>query len=73
MNMKEELFFYFSWSVEFRSITDFKITVMCGLKFYWCLRTLSLKFQKATSRIEVFQVLKYPKNYRLHATLMLKV
>jgi hypothetical protein len=36
---------------------NFKITVACGLKFYWYLRTLSLKFQEATSRIEVFQSL----------------
>ena len=26
---------------------NFEITVACRLKFHWCLRTLSLKFQKA--------------------------
>ena len=31
---------------------NFKITVVCGLKFY--LEIPSLKFQKATSKIEVF-------------------
>ena len=37
-----------------RGFTKFQITVACGLKFHWYLRTLSLKFQKATSKIEVF-------------------
>ena len=37
-----------------RGFTNFEITVACGLKFHWYLRTLSLKFQKATSKIEVF-------------------
>ena len=34
---------------------NFKITVLCGLKFY--LKILSLEFQKATSKIEVFRSL----------------
>ena len=33
---------------------SFEITVVCGLKFYWYLRTLSLKFQKARTKIEIF-------------------
>ena len=60
----------------------------CGLKFHWYLRTLSLKFQlnwdsqqdrdRKTSILLVFfwnklKVLKYPRNCRLHATLILKV
>ena len=40
-----------------RSITKFRITVACGLKFNWYLRILSLKFEKATRKIEVFQSL----------------
>ena len=36
---------------------NFEITVVCGLKFPWYLRTLSLKFQKATTKIEVFHFL----------------
>ena len=38
-------------------LTKFKITVACGLKFHWYLRTLSLKFQKARTKIEVFRSL----------------
>ena len=70
----------------------------CGLKFYWYLRTLSLKFLKARTKIEVLlslpswlaqfslttillvafwnfklKILKYPKNCRLHAILVLRV
>ena len=33
---------------------NFEITVAFGLKFHWYLRTLSLKFQKARTKIEVF-------------------
>ena len=33
---------------------NFEITVACGLKFHWYLRTLSLKFQKALTKMEVF-------------------
>ena len=33
---------------------NFEITVACGLKFHWCLRTSSLKFQKAKSKIDIF-------------------
>ena len=31
---------------------NFEITVACDLKFHWYLRTLRLKFQKATNKIE---------------------
>ena len=31
---------------------QFQITVACGLKFHWYLRTLSLKSQKARTKIE---------------------
>ena len=31
---------------------NFEITVVCGLKFHWYLRTLSLKLQKARTKIE---------------------
>jgi len=37
-----------------RGFTNFEITVACGLKFRWYLRTLNLKFQKTTSKIEDF-------------------
>jgi hypothetical protein len=33
---------------------NFEITVECGLKFHWYLRTLSLKFRNATTQIEIF-------------------
>ena len=33
---------------------NFEITVACGLKFHRYLRTLSLEFQKARTKIEVF-------------------
>jgi hypothetical protein len=33
---------------------NFEITVACDLKFHWYLRTLSLTFQKARTKIEVF-------------------
>ena len=36
-----------------RGFANFEITVACGLKFYWYLRILSLKFQKARTNIEV--------------------
>ena len=36
-----------------RGFTNFEITVACGLKFHWYLRTLSLEFQKARTKIEV--------------------
>ena len=42
---------------------NFEITVACGLKFHWYLRILSLKFQMATSKIEV-------RTCRLHAILI---
>ena len=32
---------------------NFEITVARGLKFHWYLRTLSIKFQKARTKIEV--------------------
>ena len=35
-----------------RGFTKFKITVACGLKFHWYLRTLSLKFQKSRTKTE---------------------
>ena len=38
----------------FRGFTKIVITVACSLQFHWCLRTLSLKFQKARTKIEVF-------------------
>jgi hypothetical protein len=34
---------------------NFMITVACGLNFHWYMMTLSLKFQKAMTKIEVFQ------------------
>ena len=37
-----------------KSFTNLGITVACGLKFHRYLRTLSLKFQKARSKTEVF-------------------
>ena len=37
-----------------RGFTKFEITVACGLKFHWFLRTLNLKFQKARTKIDVF-------------------
>ena len=43
-----------------RGFTKFQITEACGLKFHWHLKTLSLKFQKATSKIEVFLSLEGP-------------
>ena len=67
---------------------NFKITMLaCGLSFHWYLRTSKFK-KKATVwpssdvPTEIVQrppgdpphkVLKYPRNYRLHAILMLKV
>ena len=36
-----------------RDFTKFQITVGCGLQFHWFLRTLSLKFQTARTKIEV--------------------
>ena len=35
-------------SIWVRGSTKFGITVACGLKFHWYLRTLNLKFKKAT-------------------------
>ena len=62
------------------------IKVLWSLQFLGYLRTLGLKFQKATSKIEVrvrttsilvrafwnfkLKVLKYPRNFRLHNTLI---
>ena len=40
-----------------RGFTNFEITVACGLKFHWYLRTLSLKFQKARTKIEVLNLM----------------
>jgi hypothetical protein len=40
-----------------RGFTKFKITVVCGLKFHWSLRSLNLKFQKFTTKMEVFMTL----------------
>ena len=37
-----------------RGFTKFEFTVAFSLKFHWYLRTLSLKFQKARTKIEVF-------------------
>ena len=37
-----------------RGFTKFQITVACGLKLYWYLWTLSLKFQKTMTKIKVF-------------------
>ena len=72
-----------------RGFTKFEITVACGLKFHCHLRTLSLKFQfswdsqqgrdrNTSILVLVFwnfklKVLEYPRNCRLHATLILKV
>ena len=36
-----------------RGFTKFEFTVAFSLKFHWYLRTLSLKFQKARTKIEV--------------------
>jgi hypothetical protein len=36
---------------------NFEIAVVYGLKFHWNLRTLSLKFQKARTKIEFFLTL----------------
>ena len=41
----------------FRGFTKSQITVAFGLKFYWYLRTFSLKFQKFTTKIGVFLTL----------------
>ena len=65
---------------------NFKVAVGIGQKFHWYLRTLSLKFQKTTSKIEVFQslsclqraktrklkVLKNPRNLATHKALNIK-
>ena len=40
--------------------------MVCGLKFDWYLRTLSLKFQKARTKIEVFNLRSSSRNCRLH-------
>jgi hypothetical protein len=40
-------------SMYIRGFTNFEITVACGLEFHWYLRTLSLKFQNARTKIEV--------------------
>ena len=37
-----------------RGFAKFQIKVACGLKFHWYLRALSLKFQKARTKIEGF-------------------
>ena len=35
---------------------NFEITVVFGLKFHWYLKTISLKFQKARTKIEVLNL-----------------
>ena len=44
--------------IHIRGLTKF-LDQACGLKFHWHLRTLSLKFQKARTKIEVFLSLPY--------------
>ena len=57
----------FVFNILSKNLTD----LACDLKFHWYLRTLSLKFQKTRTKIEVFLSLKYPRNCRLHAPLIL--
>ena len=45
---------WYIWQIYVSGFTKFEITVACGLEFHWYLRTLSLKFQKARTKIEVF-------------------
>ena len=57
----EDQFFCWDSPTGQRSISgvspNFEITVACGLKFHWYLRTLSLNFQKARTKIEVSALL----------------
>ena len=48
--------YLFEFNMLIRCFTNFEITVACGLKFHWYLRTLSLKFQKATCKIEILNL-----------------
>ena len=73
------------YRVKSRDFTKFQITVACGIKFHWYLRTRTKiwdsqqgRGRKTSILVLAFwnfklRVLKYPRNCRLHVTLILNL